>query len=136
MELIHSLHHYLGVIAGTLRLVLEAISVFCVSMGLISALAVASRKFLHRDQLLAQASSVRLQFGTWLALALEFQLGSDIVATTVNPSLKSLGELAVLAAIRTGLNFFLQKELEAEAHREAAMQKPTPDPGSLATEKI
>ena len=27
-------------------------------------------------------------------MALEFQLGADIVATTVNPSLQSLGELA------------------------------------------
>ena len=31
-------------------------------------------------------------------MALEFQLGADIVATTVNPSFQSLGELAILAA--------------------------------------
>jgi uncharacterized membrane protein len=57
---------------------------------------------------------VRLKFGTWLALALEFQLGADIVATTVDPTMQSLTELAILAAVRTFLNFFLQKELEAE----------------------
>ncbi len=53
------------------------------------------------------------KFGTWLGMALEFQLGADIVATTVNPTLQSLIELALLAAVRTFLNFFLQKELEA-----------------------
>jgi uncharacterized membrane protein len=57
---------------------------------------------------------VRLKFGTWLALALEFQLGADIVITTVDPTMQSLTGLAILAAVRTFLNFFLQKELEAE----------------------
>ena len=32
-------------------------------------------------------------------MALEFQLGADIVATTVNPSLQYLGELAAEAAL-------------------------------------
>ena len=59
-------------------------------------------------------TAIRLQFGSWLALALEFQLGADIVATTINPTLQSLGELALLALIRTFLNFFLQKELETQ----------------------
>ena len=58
--------------------------------------------------------AVRLQFGSWLALALEFQLGADIVATTINPTLQSLGELGLLAVIRTFLNYFLGKELETE----------------------
>jgi uncharacterized membrane protein len=50
-------------------------------------------------------------------LALEFQLGADIDATTIKPTLQSLGELAILEAIRTFLNFFLQRELATEAHR-------------------
>ena len=57
---------------------------------------------------------MRLKFGTWLAVALEFQLGADLVATTINPTLQSLGELAILAAVRTFLNYFLAKELEIE----------------------
>lgn len=135
MELIHSIHNYLGVIANTLKLVLEAISVFCVTMGLLATLTVAFRKFSYREDLLARAASVRLRFGTWLSLALEFQLGADIVATTVNPSLESLIELAVLAAIRTILNLFLQKELETEAHRQAAALKPGLDLDGSAAEK-
>jgi uncharacterized membrane protein len=34
-----------------------------------------------------------------MAMALEFQLGADIVATTVNPSLQALGELAAEAGL-------------------------------------
>lgn len=67
---------------------------------------------------------MRLKFGTWLAVALEFQLGADIVATSVDPTLQSLGELAILAAVRTFLNYFLQKELETEERLLNKMTEP------------
>ncbi len=57
---------------------------------------------------------LRLRFGVWLAIALEFQLGADIVATTVAPTFEVLGRLGAIAAIRTFLNYFLNKELAEE----------------------
>lgn len=76
-----------------------------------------------------------LTFGSWLALALEFQLGADIVATTINPSETNLIQLAVIALIRTFLNIFLGREIEAEqrweeaaAQRAAARGSPSPTP--------
>jgi len=53
-----------------------------------------------------------------LALALEFQLGADILGTTIAPSAEELVRLALIATIRTFLNFFLGKELEAELELE------------------
>ena len=61
-------------------------------------------------------SLIRTQFGSWLSLALEFQLGADIVATTASPSRDNLIQLAAIAVIRTGLNVFLARELEASGH--------------------
>jgi uncharacterized membrane protein len=55
---------------------------------------------------------VRTRFARALALALEFQLGADILATTVAPSYQSLGQLGAVAVIRTFLNYFLAKEIE------------------------
>jgi uncharacterized membrane protein len=49
-----------------------------------------------------------------LALALEFQLGADIVATTTSPTETNLIQLGVIAVIRTFLNIFLSREIEAE----------------------
>jgi uncharacterized membrane protein len=69
---------------------------------------------------------VHLKFGTWLLVALDFQLGADIVATTVDPTLRSLTELAILAAVRTFLNYFLQKELETEARLLSTTSEPVP----------
>lgn len=62
----------------------------------------------------AKFSSVRLTLGRFLALGLEFQLASDLLRTAVAPSFEQIGKLAAVAAIRTGLNFFLARELEEE----------------------
>lgn len=114
MELIHSLHGGLGVLVACLKLLLEFISVFCVATGLITSVKILAGSARNLDHFLENLPAVRLKFGSWLALALEFQLGADIVATTINPTLQSLGELGLLALIRTFLNYFLQKELEAQ----------------------
>lgn len=91
-----------------LEFVLEVISVGCVFLGLLKTLWLAVRTKNHEQGF----KSVRLCFGSWLALALEFQLAADILATTVGPNKEELIRLAVIALIRTFLNYFLAKELE------------------------
>jgi uncharacterized membrane protein len=124
MDLIHSLQGGLGTIVAFLKLTLESISVFCVFLGLVSSLTMIAGFNRRSSRLLQDLPALRLQFGSWLALALEFQLGADIVATTVNPTLQSLGELGLLALIRTFLIFFLQKELEASERQVKAASEP------------
>jgi uncharacterized membrane protein len=110
MDLIHSLHGGLETIVSFLKLVLEAISAMCVAIGMTGSL-IKSVGFARRSQnFLTNLPAIRVQFGSWLALALEFQLAADIVATTINPTWQSLGELGLLALIRTFLSFFLQRE--------------------------
>ena len=67
---------------------------------------------------------VRLDLGRFLALGLEFQLGSDLLRTAVAPSFREIGQLAAVAAIRTALNFFLGREIKEE--REETAQKEPP----------
>ena len=59
-------------------------------------------------------TSTRLGLARFLALALEFQLGADILSTAVAPSWDQIGKLGAIAVIRTTLNYFLMREL-AEA---------------------
>ena len=66
-----------------------------------------SRRLPHRS-----SNCARLSFGSWLAL--EFQLGADIVSTTISPSGQHLIQLGVVAVIRTFLNVFLAPEINAE----------------------
>ena len=56
-------------------------------------------------------TDVRLTLGRFLALALEFQLGADILSTAIAPSWDQIGKLGAVAIIRTALNYFLTKEL-------------------------
>ncbi|MGC5010594.1 DUF1622 domain-containing protein [Streptosporangium sp. DT93] len=58
--------------------------------------------------------AVRLFLGRFLALGLEFQLASDVLRTAIAPSFTQIGQLAAIAAIRTALNFFLNREIERE----------------------
>lgn len=57
---------------------------------------------------------IRLGFGRYLVLGLEFQLASDILSTAVAPTFEDIGKLGAIAAIRTLLNYFLGKEIAAE----------------------
>jgi uncharacterized membrane protein len=57
---------------------------------------------------------VRLDVGRFLALGLEFQLAGDILRSAIAPTFKEIGQLAAIAAIRTGLNFFLGREIREE----------------------
>ncbi|MGF1521624.1 MAG: DUF1622 domain-containing protein [Leptolyngbyaceae cyanobacterium] len=124
MELIEHLEHGLANFVTIAKLVFECVSVFCVIIGLVKTLQLTV--FLNRRHRTSEAfpfNQVRIRFGTWLALALEFQLGADILATTVAPTLEALAELGVLALIRTFLNYFLNKELEAELEMEIRDQE-------------
>ncbi|MGH3145732.1 MAG: DUF1622 domain-containing protein [Rubrobacter sp.] len=57
---------------------------------------------------------VRLRLARFLALALEFQLAADLLATTVAPSWEQIGKLGAIAVIRTALNYFLAREVKEE----------------------
>jgi uncharacterized membrane protein len=55
---------------------------------------------------------VWLVFARWLVLALEFELAADILRTAISPTWNELGQLAVIAVIRTFLNYFLSKDMK------------------------
>lgn len=54
---------------------------------------------------------VYLRYLRWLIAALTFQLAADIVHTTIAPSWQEIGQLAAIAAIRTFLGYFLERDL-------------------------
>lgn len=75
---------------------------------------------------------VRLRLARWLAVALEFELAADILRTAIAPTWDEIGKLAAIAALRTLLNYFLQKEIEQNSRRERAVSGPTPLSGQAA----
>lgn len=62
----------------------------------------------------ADFTATRLILARYLALALEFELGADILGTAISPTWDQIGKLGAVAVIRTGLNFFLSMEMKRE----------------------
>lgn len=57
-----------------------------------------------------------LRYGRWLVAALTFQLGADILESSVIRGWGEIGRLAAVAGVRTFLNYFLDRDLtEVEA---------------------
>lgn len=112
--LILPLEHWLEQIVLVTTFVLEAISVLCIIVGLFRTVQLWFRLRRQSRGREFPFNQVRLAFGSWLALALEFQLGADILGTTVAPTVQDLARLGIIAVIRTFLNYFLGKEMEME----------------------
>lgn len=115
MEFIKHLEHNLEFVISLMQLVLEAAAALCILLGFlqVTKIAIAVNRKPYRDPFV----QIRLGFGKWLVLALELQLGADILATTGNPNFSDLGKLGAIAAIRTFLNYFLYQELNEESKR-------------------
>lgn len=103
-----------GVVAAVqwLKLGVELVGAIIISLGIVVAGALLVRALLARRT--ADFTAIRLTLARYLALALEFQLGADILSTAIAPSWEQIGKLGAIAVIRTALNFFLSKEMQEE----------------------
>jgi uncharacterized membrane protein len=95
-----------------LKLGVELVGATIIALGIITAGALLVKALLARRT--ADFTSIRLVLARYLALALEFQLGADILSTAIAPSWEQIGKLGAIAVIRTALNFFLSKEMQEE----------------------
>ena len=71
-------------------------------------------------------SWLRVRSGSSLAIALELLLAADILRTAVAPTWDDIGKLAAIAAIRTALNYFLEKELREIESRTVPEEQEAP----------
>ncbi len=105
-----------------LKIVLELIAILIVAIALVQSIRKYIRAFRYRGYV-AQ-SSIRLDLGLSLALALEFLLAADIVGTAVSPRWNEIAKLAAITGIRTFLNYFLHREF---LHREVQELQKSPN---------
>lgn len=84
---------------------------------LLSALTIALGLLLALRRLRDGVRAVQLSFARYLLLALEFLLAADILATLRAPTWEDILRLGAVALIRTGLDFYLSRELREEDRR-------------------
>jgi uncharacterized membrane protein len=116
--------------AQAVATVVEAVGVAIVALAVL----VAAARFvaaLSRRTEPFPPENLRLSLGRSLALSLEFLLGVDILRTAIEPSWEEIGRLAAIAAIRTALNYFPQREIAEDARMARSDPEGTPIvPGS------
>jgi uncharacterized membrane protein len=98
-------------IAGFVALAIEAAAVLVVSYGALQALTGVLTSAFSRTADEMRGREIWLRFATWILLALEFALAADLVRTAVAPTWDDISKLAVIATIRTMLNYFLAKDI-------------------------
>jgi len=104
LEVVNAAEEGLVPIVRILRIALEAVGGFWVAVGFVYA-------FIGLVRRTASFTAIRLTFSRYLSLALEFQLASDILSTSIAPGWQEIGKLGATAVIRTALNYFLGREI-------------------------
>ena len=103
-------------IAEHVALGAELLSILLLALGALEvAWRVIKRPSEWRD--LDRMKAIWLLFASRLVLALELELAADIVRTAIAPTWSDIGQLAAIATIRTALNWFLERDIEAFSQR-------------------
>lgn len=105
-------------IAHAIALVIETIAILVIAVGVVDGVIGTLRVGVSPGAEKLQARQlVWLRFARWLVAGMTFQLAADVVGTSFNPSWDELGHLATIAAIRTFLSFFLDREMETKSEQ-------------------
>lgn len=102
-----------NLIASYIALAIECGAVFVVAFGALQAIAALLKAIANGQATGSEGRQIWLRFATWILLGLEFALAADILRTAVAPTWDDISKLAVIATIRTMLNYFLAKDIMA-----------------------
>ncbi len=91
--------------------VIDALALIVILGGTLEA-AISSLRLMFAGFSNQERREVWLRYARWLVAGLTFQLAADIIETTISTSWDAIGRIAVIALIRTFLNFFLERDVE------------------------
>jgi uncharacterized membrane protein len=109
----------LRVIANHVALAAETIAVLIAAFGVLHAVLAALGILVRGPRGAHWGRRIWANFGNWLLGSLQFALAADIVRTTIAPTWEQIGELGAIAAIRTFLSYFLERDLNELRRLEA-----------------
>ena len=106
--------------AAAVAIGVEAAAALFIAIGAIEAMFFLVQRYSpHARASVLGRKEIWVRFAVWLILALEFELAADVLQTAISPTWDDVGKLAAIAAIRTVLNFFLEKDIEKFAGERA-----------------
>lgn len=102
---------WLDIVTGYAVQVGVAMALLVIAYGTIRMFVQCLRALVSRSTLGAELRDGYLDYARWLIVSLTFLLAADIAETAIAPSWEDIGRLAAIAAIRTFLNFFLERDV-------------------------
>ena len=131
-ESAHTIEEIVSDGAYWLKLVVEAMAALIIATGVFIAIFNTGRALILQQPV--HFARNRLRLSRFLVFALELELAADILATGIAPSWDEIGKLGAIAVIRTGLNYFLGKEMKeqqeiVDRHTNEGLQSATPGAG-------
>lgn len=109
--MIDSIEQSFRLVASLAALAVEAAAVLAITAGAAEAILNVVRRARWGSEHSLAARVIWIRFASWILLALEFTLGADIIRSAIAPSWDEIGKLGAIAAIRTALNFFLDRDI-------------------------
>ena len=116
------MEEWLASVATHIALVIETLAILVIAAGTIEAFITAAASVLKRADI-KRFRQIWMRYARWLIAGLTFMLAADLVDTAIAPTWDDIGKLAAIAAIRTALNYFLERdmrEIEARSGAESA----------------
>ena len=108
----------LTVIAFNVVMIIQIMALLVVAFGTLQAFIVSLRAMVTPSGAGHNFHNGYVQYARWLIAGLTFQLAADIIQTSFAPTWDEIGQLAAIAAIRAFVNFFLERDMEAQERRE------------------
>jgi len=118
-SLLHEIAHYVA-------LAIEVVAIAIIAFGALEAVIGMVRVGFGSATTNDDRRAVWLTFARWLVAGLTFQLAADVVNTSFAPTWDEIGHLAAIAAIRTFLSYFLDREVEETRERQHHRREPAP----------
>jgi uncharacterized membrane protein len=110
---------------------IDWMALLLIAIGTIEAFVNGLRAMLAQPGVTHASRAVWLRYARWLVAGLTFQLAADILETAIAPTWQDIGRLGAIAAIRTFLNFFLERDLAEVLERENEKDKRSPPTPSV-----
>ena len=117
------IREWLTALVETAVVLINGLAVLVVIVGTVEA-------FVNGLRALASGSrqdrrDVWLRYSRWLVAGLTFQLGADIIESSITTSWEAIARLAAIAVIRTFLNYFLSRDIAEVRERQQGAVTPT-----------
>ena len=120
--MIEQVEHGFRLVASLCALAVEFAAVVAIAIGSAEAITSVVRRVRWGGTFSSIERAIWVRFAGWILLALEFTLGADIIRSAIAPSWNEIGKLAAIAAIRTALNFFLDRDIGKAEERQRSEQ--------------